>query len=251
MRGLGSLMLGLAFASGATAAQAQTVISRQITTEQVETVVTQGPNGTVVTRRPLATAPVGVAPVASPIYPPAREMVETVETVEQPATTVTREVIRPSTNASRNERTRTSSRQAVRDQRRSVQVSQRTVTRQAAAPISLTPDERRVVYRTIVRERVAPAAPMVTREIVTPPAPRAVPAYPPVTSISTTGTAPVVEAVDTYVGTTLPTDVVFYDVPAGVATRVPATRQYRYAYMDDRVLLVDPVTRMVVEDITE
>ena len=31
---------------------------------------------------------------------------------------------------------------------------------------------------------------------------------------------------------------------------VPAVRPYRYAYVEDRVLLVDPVTRMVVEDIT-
>ena len=69
MRCLGSLMLGVAFAAGATAAQAQTVISRQITTEQVETVVTQGPNGTVVIRRPLGALPLGAAPIVNPYYP--------------------------------------------------------------------------------------------------------------------------------------------------------------------------------------
>ncbi len=258
MRRLGSFVLGLAFASGVTAAQAQTIISRQITTEPVETVVTQGPNGTVVTRRPLGAAPAAPAAtvyappaVVAPAYPPdttGSSVVETVETVEQPTATVTREIVRPRAAASRTERTRTQSR-AVRTASKNAKVSQRVVTRQLNAPLSLSPDERRVVYRTIVRERVVPAASVVTREIVTPPAPRVIPTYPPVTAISTDGSA-VVEAADTYVGATLPRDVVFYDVPSSVALSVPATRPYRYAYVDDRVLLVDPVTRMVVEDVT-
>jgi hypothetical protein len=57
--------IGLALASATTAAQAQTVISRQITTEPVETVITQGPDGTAVIRRPLGPAPVTSAPAAT------------------------------------------------------------------------------------------------------------------------------------------------------------------------------------------
>src|SRR4051812_1932001 len=128
MKPLG-IAIGLALASATTAAQAQTVISRQITTEPVETIVTQGPDGTAVIRRPLGPAPVTTAPAATyydsyarpalapvvsapastyyepyarpaaPIYGASRDVVETVETVEQPAptTTVRREVVRPRT----------------------------------------------------------------------------------------------------------------------------------------------------------
>ena len=247
MRGLGSAALGLALASAVTAAQAQTVIERQITNEPVETVVTQGPNGTIVTRRPIA------APPAAAVYPPlsaypatdgSSTVVETVETMQQPAA-VTREVVRPRVT------TRTVERVQPRDNNKStrkVATTQRTVTRQAA-PLSLTPDQRRVVYRTIVRERVPNT--VVTREIVTPPAPRALPAYPPATVISTDGSGSYGEAVDTYVGTRLGPGTMLYAVPNSVALSVPSTRPYSYAYVDDRVLLVDPMTRMVIEDVTE
>ena len=59
MRFLHSATLGIAVALGAADAHAQSVISRQIDNEPVETTVTQTPSGTVVTRRPLsATAPI-------------------------------------------------------------------------------------------------------------------------------------------------------------------------------------------------
>jgi hypothetical protein len=280
MRGLGSVTLGLALASAVTAAQAQTVIQRQITSEPVETVVTQGPDGTVVTRRPLSGAPVATVPAASiyapapvatipagpiyapapvatvPVYPAATDgsstVVETVETVQQPAA-ITRQVVQPRITTRTVERAQP---RAARIQPRAKRVYmnapkkvtavQRTIA--SDAPLSLTADQRRVMYRTIVRER-APNT-VVTREVLTPPAPRMVPTYPPVTSISTDGTA-VVEAVDNYVGTTLGPDTMLYTVPNSVALSVPATRAYRYAYVGDRVLLVDPVTRLVVDDVTE
>src|SRR5215831_8292341 len=47
--------MALALVVGAGAAQAQTVITREITTEPVETIVERGPTGTVITRRPLDT----------------------------------------------------------------------------------------------------------------------------------------------------------------------------------------------------
>ena len=62
MRPIGSLALGLALVSGA--AQAQTTVTRQVTSEPVETVVTQGPDGAAITRRILSPEP-GIA-VAGP-----------------------------------------------------------------------------------------------------------------------------------------------------------------------------------------
>ena len=55
--GVGTVTIGLAFVAGAAAAQAQTAVTRQITSEPVETVITQGPNGTAVTRRILTPEP--------------------------------------------------------------------------------------------------------------------------------------------------------------------------------------------------
>ena len=213
------LALGLLFVSAASAAQAQTVISREISNEPVETVVTTGPNGTVITKRPLAPGAVATvpAPVVTPPFPfaplpplfsePSTTVVETVQTVEQPAV-VEREVIRPAA-------------------------------RRAMAQAVLTPQQRRVVYRTIVLEQARPA---LAQQVVTAPLSIAPPA-----TVRTVTTAPVVERVS-YVGATLPRDVIVYDMPASVA--VPAVRPYRYAIMDDRVLLVDPATRIVVEDLT-
>jgi hypothetical protein len=274
MKPLG-IAIGWVLASATAAAQAQTVISRQITTEPVETIVTQGPDGTAVIRRPLGPAPATTAPAATyyepfartaplvsapastyyepyarpaaPIYGASRDVVETVETVEQPAptTTVRREVVRPRASTRKAQRARAP---AARTQSsRTVRTTERVTTRPAPAPapreVVLTPQQRQIVYRTIVRERAAP--PVVTREVIVPPEP--ITAYGSVRSIST---APVVEPVS-YVGRVLPRNVMFYDVPQSAALNVPAARGYRYAYIDDRVLLVDPVTRIVVEELAD
>src|SRR5690242_6908090 len=54
---------GLALALASTAASAQSVVTRSINAEPVETTVTQTPTGTIVTRRPLAEQP---APLVAP-----------------------------------------------------------------------------------------------------------------------------------------------------------------------------------------
>src|SRR5262245_48943606 len=66
------LAFGLALASVAASAQAQNVISRQVTQEPVETTVIEGPSGAVVTRRPLAPAvgTIAVQPGVAPAYDP-------------------------------------------------------------------------------------------------------------------------------------------------------------------------------------
>src|SRR5437588_355350 len=72
---LAASSLALALVLAANGASAQTVITRSITTEPVETVVTQGPSGTIVTRRPID-APRAVAPIAQPALP-ATAVIET------------------------------------------------------------------------------------------------------------------------------------------------------------------------------
>jgi len=94
-------------------------------------------------------------------------------------------------------------------------VEQRTVV--TTEPLQLTPVQRRTIYRTIVRERVAPARP----------------------------------TVEYRVGTRVPESVRLYAVPQDVAVEVPAIRSYKYMVVNDRVVLVDPATSEVVEELAE
>lgn len=85
-------------------------------------------------------------------------------------------------------------------------------------PLALTPVQRRTIYRTIVRERVAPA-----------PSP----------------------TVEHHVGTRVPTGVELYSVPEAVAVEVPTIRRYKYMTVNNRVVLVDPATSEVVEEFAD
>lgn len=85
-------------------------------------------------------------------------------------------------------------------------------------PLALTPVQRRTIYRTIVRERVAMAPP---------------------------------PAVEYRVGTRVPAGVELYSVPESVAVEVPAIRRYKYMTVNNRVVLVDPATSEVVEEFAE
>ncbi|EJW12291.1 hypothetical protein A33M_2201 [Rhodovulum sp. PH10] len=62
------LALGLALVSGTAVANAQTVISREVANEPVETIIARGPDGLTVIRRPLQTM---APPIVSttPVYP--------------------------------------------------------------------------------------------------------------------------------------------------------------------------------------
>jgi hypothetical protein len=84
-------------------------------------------------------------------------------------------------------------------------------------PLQLSPVQRQTIYRTIVRERVRPARP----------------------------------TVEYRVGTRLPQEVELYSVPNAVAVEVPAIRRYKYMMVNDRVVLVDPVTSEVVDELDE
>lgn len=85
-------------------------------------------------------------------------------------------------------------------------------------PLALTPVQRHTIYRTIVRERVAPAPP---------------------------------PTVEYRVGTRVPASVELYSVPESVAVEVPAIRRYKYMTVNNRVVLVDPATGEVVEELAD
>ncbi|HLA21626.1 MAG TPA: DUF1236 domain-containing protein [Pseudolabrys sp.] len=84
-------------------------------------------------------------------------------------------------------------------------------------PLQLTPVQRRTVYRTIVRERVQTAPP----------------------------------TVEYRVGMRVPRTAPLYVMPETVAVEVPAIKTYKYMMVNNRVVLVDPATSEVVEEIVD
>jgi hypothetical protein len=155
--------------------------------------------------------------------------------------------------------------------------------------VSLTSGERSVLYRTIVREQIVPtpviterarpfvaeeivtgpaavSAPLVTeRVLITPPAPSTPdplvveqvidapivagpqPAGPIVAQRVVTASPPV--AATYTVGARLPATVPLYAIPESAALQVPVVRRYSYALVNDRVLLVHPLTGIVVAEL--
>jgi hypothetical protein len=238
MRAVSTLVFGVALVSMAAPADAQTIVSRSISDQPVETTVTQGPNGAVVTRRILAED--DYATEAVPVGAPVVAADETVREVPVRRTTRTTTTRRISSRAGRTTRTVT-----------------RTIRRVSGRPLAMTPSQRDIVYRTIARERVIPGTP-VTSEVVT----TAEPSYRPWPYWG----APVVAANENYydatvpaattsviyrVGGVLPESVPLFGVPESVAYRVPAVRRYSYADVGGRVYLVDPASSVIVADVTE
>ena len=84
-------------------------------------------------------------------------------------------------------------------------------------PLELTPVQRRTIYRTIVREQVVPAEPTIEYRL----------------------------------GARVPDSVRLYSVPQEVAVEVPAIRAYKYMVVNNRVVLVDPATSQVVEEVVD
>lgn len=213
----GLAVLGLSLA---TAASAQTTVTRQVSDMPVETTIVRSPSGTTVTRRVLDNEPI-VVPA-----PPART--RTVTTV------------RSSRPIAERPRARATTRVVTR--RRSVAPVYGMAT---AEPLVLSPAEREVVYREIVDQRAVPVqrgflAPIGSTFPVVEPARPAV------------SVARPLPAATTYVvGSRLPADIRLVELPQTVIERVPAISSYAYAMVDDRVLLVDPQTGIIVSDLTE
>jgi len=89
----------------------------------------------------------------------------------------------------------------------------------------LSPEQRTVIYRTVTHERhLAPPVAVV-------PGPGPVGRY--------------------EVGVPVPRDAAVYDFPEDAYIEVPELRSYRYVYVNDRLMLVDPDTSQVVDVISE
>ena len=92
------------------------------------------------------------------------------------------------------------------------------------APLVLSPTQRQVIYRNVVRERVVQQAP------------------------ATVGVAPTVEY---RVGARVPAGVTLYEVPQPVIAEVPAVSRYRYMVVNNRAWLVDPATSEIVYEVVD
>lgn len=256
--------------SGAAVAQAQTSITRQITSEPVETVITQGPNGTAVTRRILspepgirtyAPAPLAYSPVATevveqdyvaPAAPPPRPRRTTTTTAATTAHTVGQAPAHTHT-ATAHQRPRPA----------------RTVTRNVTAPVSdqalvLSPAQRRIIYRSVVEPEYYPAPVPAAPPLVAPTEfyspPPFVSGYPADVDRDYAYDPYHDEYRETYryrwsgvppaVGARIPPSVPLYAVPQPVVASIPAAAPYSYALIENRVFLVDPVTDVIVAEIT-
>jgi Protein of unknown function (DUF1236) len=266
-------LVALAVALASSGANAQSVISRSVTVEPVETTVTQTPNGTVVTRRPVAqppivqTGPAQAGPAIVERDPRSIDSVTTREVVERAAVTEAMRPVRRTTTR------QTSSRSTVRRDARPApsqatrQVARRTTTTTRTAPrltartaprLALDPRERHIVYQTIIERQVVPGQ----QVVVTPPVvaqPPLVQRQPPWVQRQVALRPPIVAADDTVgvaepvyaVGSVLPPNVPLYAMPQNVALGVPAAQSYSYAYLGGRAYLVDPASGTIVADVTE
>jgi hypothetical protein len=269
--------IGLAVVAGAGPAYAQTVITREVVNPAVDTVVTQQPAGTVITRQPVATVP------AETVVEQPYETVETIQTT-RPARTITRRVTTNQvTTARHTATTRKSARTVRRSTIRSASLSpaqQRTIysviRRERVVPAQIVTE--RVVTAPVQRVVTAPAYP--PPAYVAPgyePAPytEAVPEpryrygersdsdryyesdrYPdqvvvPQAEVVNPPPPVVVERVVTppvaiAIGDRLPSTVPVYAMPPAAIAHVPSVSGYRYAYVNGRILLIDPNTNIVM-----
>jgi hypothetical protein len=282
--------VALALVAGAETANAQTVITREITTEPVETIIQRGPTGTVVTRRPLEMT-VPRAPItlrSTTVVDPDEAITTSVEPEETITTrrqtvgvssSVDAPLVRRSATravAPRKAAPRVATVPKQRVTKSTTQGARATTVRRAApavaarstravqtvsAPI-LSPAERRFVYRTVVEERVVPPTVIEPDPLAPPFGVFAGPARDVIGGrvVETYGAAPAVtERVVTtavanptlVVGVRVPPTVPLYAFPETLGVRVPAVRSYRYAVIDDRVFLVDPYTNRIVSELEE
>jgi hypothetical protein len=285
----GSGALGLALMAGTALCSAQTSVTRQITSEPVETTIAQGPEGTIVTRRPLDPTPDPGAPafVRGPIQYPSAAAV----TVGQAASQDTIAAPAPTVTTARRAATRRVVTRAHARTERPITSGQgsrpvvRTVTQPAPdQTLVLTPAQRQTVYRTIVQRQVYPppvvvAPPVVAEtEVVAPPPPvvgyplRTI--YPAGDDYADAGYRDGAyrdqdygyrdqpyrddryrypyhwDGVALVPGARLPASIPLSAVPASVVANVPTLAPYSYAYVDDRVYLVDPGSGIIVAELT-
>jgi uncharacterized protein DUF1236 len=136
-------------------------------------------------------------------------------------------------------------------------IRERVVPRTFITERVVTPGPIPIITPPVVRERVIeqvitdPASdPFVTERIVTAP-PRETFGAAPFVPFATEGAVTTQAAIDLTVGSRVPATVPIYALPETLARQVPAARPYRYVIVDDRVLLVDPLTNVVVAELDQ
>jgi hypothetical protein len=266
--------LSLAFV-GIGTAQAQEAVTRRVTREPVETVVTQGPSDTTATRRTLTpTSSYAQAPLPPEALSP--DYVEPTHTTVIRPPTAAAPVARPSRARTLGVATTTAT--------HTVKPSKLVVTRTRAvaapppvpswAPVALTPADRLLIYRAIAqREYVPPSMPYYGPPVVAQTETVARADYRlrtiyPADGYTGYGYRPYSwssldygygyrdryayrwDGVPLVVGARIPASVPLYAVPEPVAARVPTARPYTYALLGNRVYLVDPATAIIVAEIT-
>jgi hypothetical protein len=116
------------------------------------------------------------------------------------------------------------------------------VTVAAAEPMPLSPNQRDIIYRSIVQTPLQPV-PVLTQRIspstVNKPAQPARTPPPPAANAELT------------VGAQVPPTVALHPIPEPALAEVPEVEPYRYAFVGDRVFLVDPATGIVVAVINQ
>lgn len=93
-----------------------------------------------------------------------------------------------------------------------------TTTRTERGPLVLTPEQRTTVYKHVVRERVV---------------------------------TPRGEVIEYRVGTRVPREIELRTFDEDLYVQAPALRPYRYVYVNNQLVLVDPETSEVVEIIAD
>jgi hypothetical protein len=164
MRPIGIVTFGLALAAAPAIAQAQTAVTRQITSEPVETVVTQGPDGTAVTRRILSPEP-GVSTFGAPpfAYPPVAAEALGPDYVEPvaPALATSRRVTESRVSTATPARTHTTTTRPATARRVSTRpartVAAVTVPAASDQALVLSPAQRQMIYRSVVQREAYPA----------------------------------------------------------------------------------------------
>jgi hypothetical protein len=92
-----------------------------------------------------------------------------------------------------------------------------------------------------------PAAPIVRDQVVS--APMIVGDQPARLVAQGVITAAAPAAVAYTVGSRLPANIPLYAIPESAALQVPVVRRYTYAFVNDRVLLVEPISGIVVAEL--
>jgi hypothetical protein len=111
-----------------------------------------------------------------------------------------------------------------------------------AAPLALTPAQRTTIYRTIIPQGRG-RGPIVREQIVTEPIAPA--------PVVRERIAPAGSAYAYAVGSRVADAYALAPMPQAVVSTVPAVRSYRYMVINNRLLLVDPATGVVVAEVTD